>query len=83
MATVNVALEAPAGTMIIGTDAASAVIELKMVRTVPPIGAGSLSVTVAIDVPPLPPARVEGFSVRDVTVPQREPAARICPAAGG
>ena len=64
----NVAVEAPAGTVILGTDAASAVTELEMVRMLPPAGADSLSVTVAVDVPPLPPATVAGFNVTDATV---------------
>jgi len=68
VATVNVAVDAPAGTVILGTDAARAVFELEMVRTLPPAGAGSLSITVAVEVPPLPPATVEGFSVTDVII---------------
>ena len=62
------AVVAPAGTVMLGTDAARSVFELERDSTVPPAGAGPLSVTVPVDVAPLPPATVEGSSVRDVTV---------------
>ena len=68
VATANVALVAPAGTVTVRTLAARLELDVPIVTSVPPLGAGSLSVTVAVDVAPLPPAIVEGLSVRDVTV---------------
>jgi hypothetical protein len=52
---VNVAVVAPGGTVMLGTDAARSVFELEMVTMLPPAGAGSLSVTVAVDAPPCLP----------------------------
>jgi hypothetical protein len=66
--TVNVALVAPAGTLTFGIVAASAMFELASVTRVPPAGAGALSVTVPVEVPPLPPVIVVGSSVTETTV---------------
>ena len=68
MPTVKVAMVAPWATVTLGREAASAVFELESATSVPPKGAGALSVTVPVDEPPLPPAMLDGLSVKDVTV---------------
>jgi len=51
----------PAGTLIVGAEAASSRSELASVTAVPPAGAAALSVTVQVDVPPLPPLMTDGL----------------------
>src|SRR6266581_6635532 len=63
-----VALLWPAGTATDGSTAASAEFELESVTSVPPTGATPLSITVPVDVPPLPPEIFDGLSLSDVTV---------------
>ena len=65
--TVKAALVAPWGTTMLGVVAARSVFELVSVTTWPPAGAGTLSVTVPVDRPPLPPVIVAGLSVTDTT----------------
>jgi hypothetical protein len=65
VATVKVALVAPAGTVTLGIVAASSILELANVTTAPPAGAGPLSVTVPLEESPLPPAIVVGLSVSE------------------
>src|SRR5262245_8767252 len=64
--TVKLALVAPAATVTLAGTVATAVFELDNVTTVPPAGAGALSVTVAVDV--LPPVTLVGLSVKEATV---------------
>ena len=66
--TVKVAVDCPAGTVIVGTDAASSMSELASVTTVPPAGAGELSVTVHVAESPLPPAMIDGLHVSELAV---------------
>src|SRR6266850_8541356 len=68
VATVNVPVVWPAGTVIVGNDAASSTSELASVTTVPPAGAGALSVTVQVAESPLPPAITDGLQARLVEV---------------
>jgi hypothetical protein len=68
VATVNVPVDWPAGTVIVGSDAASSTSELASVTTVPPAGAGALSVTVQVAESPLPPAITDGLQARLVEV---------------
>src|SRR5262249_53333481 len=61
-----------------GGTAASALIELERATDVPPAGAAALSVTVPVEVVPLPPAMLDGLSVSDVTAgPDRAAAAEM------
>jgi len=68
VATVNVPVDWPAGTVIVGSDAASSTSELASVTTVPPAGAGALSVTVQVAESPLPPAITDGLQARVLVV---------------
>src|SRR5215467_5165347 len=51
-----------------GGTAASAEIELDRATDWPPLGAGELSVTVPVEVAPLPPLMLDGFRVSEITV---------------
>lgn len=63
--TLNVAVVAPAATVILcGTCAAA--LSLARVATAPPAGAGALRVIVPVDEPP--PSTLVGFSVRETRV---------------
>src|SRR4026209_2421527 len=68
----KLAVICPAGTVTVGTDAASSMSELVSVATVPPLGAAALSVTVHVADPPPPAGR--GADLRRRRAP---------PAAGG
>ena len=68
VATVNVALVAPAGTVTVGCDAASSMSELVSATTVPPVGAAAPSVTVHVAEAPLPPAITVGLHATPLTV---------------
>ena len=63
VATVNVALLAPAGMVTLAGTVAIVVLLLASVTTLPPVGAAPVSVTVPWDV--LPPITLVGFSVRE------------------
>jgi hypothetical protein len=64
--TVNVAVIALAGTVTLAGTWAAEVLLLERLTTAPPLGAGLLSVTVAVD--DVAPRTVVGFSVREVRV---------------
>ena len=59
---VKVAVLAPAATRTLAGTVAAAVLLLERVTVAPPVGAGPVSVTVPVDVPP--PVTVVGFNVR-------------------
>ena len=59
---VDVAVLAPAATRTLAGTVAAAVLLLERVRVAPPVGAGPVSVTVPVDVPP--PMTVDGLRVR-------------------
>ena len=63
----KVAVVAPSGTLMLGTEAASSRFELASVTTTPPAGAGAFKVMVPVAETPLPPTIVAGFSVRAAT----------------
>ena len=60
--TVKVAVLAPAATRTLAGTVAAAVLLLERVTVAPPVGAGPVSVTVPVDVPP--PLTLVGFNVR-------------------
>jgi hypothetical protein len=64
--TVNVALEAPAGTVTLAGTVATAVLLLESATTAPPDGAAPLSVTVASEV--LPPVTLVGLRTSEESV---------------
>ena len=64
--TVNVAARAPAETVTLPGVCAAAVLLLESTTLGPPVGAGSVSVTVAVEL--FPPVTLAGFSVTEVTV---------------
>ena len=68
VATVKVPADCPAGTVMLGNDAASSMCELVSVTTVPPAGAAALSVTVHVAESPLPPAITDGLHVKELGV---------------
>jgi hypothetical protein len=63
--TVNVALVALAATVTLAGNCAAAVLLLDKATTAPPDGAGPLSVTVPVAVPP--PSTDAGFSVTELS----------------
>ena len=68
VATVNVPVDCPAGTVTVGRVAASSTSELVSATAVPPAGAGPLSVTVQVAESPLPPAITDGLHVNAFAV---------------
>jgi hypothetical protein len=65
--TVNVALEAPAGTVTLGATVATVVSVLERLTTTPPAGAGPASVTVPCD--ESPPVTVDGLRLSELSAP--------------
>jgi hypothetical protein len=65
VATTNVALVEPAGTVTDAGTVAAAVLSLAKDTTAPPAGAGPFSVTLPVE--PVPPMTEEGVRVRDVS----------------
>ena len=66
VATVNVPLDCPAGTVTVGSVAASSMSELVSVTTVPPAGAPPLNVMVQVAESPLPPVITDGLHVNEL-----------------
>jgi len=66
VATANVALVAPAGTVTLAGTVAAAVLSLERETTAPPVRAGPLSVTLPVEGDP--PLTLVGLSVTDVRV---------------
>jgi hypothetical protein len=66
VATVKVALVAPAATVTLAGTVATAVLLLESVTTAPSAGAGTLSVTVPVDV--LPAGTVVGLRLKEESV---------------
>jgi hypothetical protein len=64
--TTNPTVVVPAGTVTLAGTVATAVLLLDRVTTAPPAGAAALSVTVPVDV--LPPGRLVGWTLNDVSV---------------
>jgi hypothetical protein len=65
VATVNVAVVAPAATVTLAGTCAAAVLLLDRATTAPPVGAGALNVTVPVD--ELPPVTDVGFKLTELT----------------
>jgi len=66
VATVNVALVAPAATTTLAGTRATVVLLLESATCAPPAGAGPLNITVPVD--EFPPTTLVGFNVNEVSV---------------